>query len=110
VQPSTVVTFRLIPGAGDPVLGSHVEEHWLPVLGPTCYLLVRHIATEGGDGLDLELTYRQIADALGVSPAKARDAIHRLCRFGPVERDGLTILVPDGWPDAPLPHYRPAPA
>jgi hypothetical protein len=108
VQPSTVVTFRVIPGAGDPVLGEHVEEFWLPVLGPSAYLLARLIVTEGCDGLDLELTYRDIADALGVSPTKARNAIHRLCRFGPVTREGRVILVPDGWPEAPEPHYRPA--
>lgn len=103
VQASTEVTFRVVPGAGHGVLGWYVEEHWLPVLGPTCYLLARRVVIEGDTGLDVELTYRQFADALGVSPAKVRDAISRLRRFAPIEYEGDTIIVPDGWPDAPAP-------
>jgi len=111
VQPSTVVTFRVVWGAGHCALGGHVEEHWLPVLGPTCYLLARRVILHGGDGGDIGFTYRELADALGVAPSKARDAIHRLIRFGPVstEDEGHVIVVPNGWPEAPQRHHRPAP-
>jgi len=101
VQPSTEVTFRVIPGAGDHVLGTYVEEHWLPVIGPTCYLLARHVATEGADGLDVTFTYGYFAAALGVSPTKVCNAIRRLGRFGLIEHEADVILVRDGWPAPP---------
>lgn len=110
VQASTRVIFRLTHTEGHCVLGTYVEDNWLPVLGPTCFCLARHVATIGADGNDVICTYGPLATALGVSPAKVRDAIIRLCRFGPAEwfhppqyQRGGIIIVPNGWPDAPLP-------
>jgi hypothetical protein len=102
VQPSTVVTFNVQTTDGDnAVRGAYVEKHWLPVLGPTCYLLARHVIV-GGDGVT-SYTYGDLAAALGVSPVKVRDAVKRLRRFGPVTDTDGVITIPTKWPEAPAP-------
>lgn len=102
VQPSTRVNVQLVAGAGHPVLGAYCEGHWLPVLGPTCYLLARRFA-DSTHGIT-SYTYGDLAFALGVSPTKIRDAVKRLRRFGPVEYEDRIIVMPDYWPDAPPPY------
>ncbi len=82
----------------DPRSG-YVEQFWLPVLGPSCLLLVRRLAAEierAPDGFALDST--RWAQELGVGMKGGRHspfwrALDRACRFGAARRHGQRLSV-----------------
>lgn len=82
------------------ITGLYVERHWLPVLGPTCFVLARHLTR---NGVHYDVTYGELAQAIGVGPTKVRDAVKRLVSFGPAHWAGDRLVLPYRWPDAPAP-------
>lgn len=91
----------------DPVLdqlghdprSSYVERFWLPVLGPSCLLLLRRLAAElelQPDGFTVDVA--AWASELGVGMKGGRNgpfwrAIDRSCRFGAARRNGPRLAV-----------------
>lgn len=82
----------------DPRSG-YVEQFWLPVLGPTCLLLVRRLAAElerSPDGFTIDSTIW--AQELGIGMRGGRHspfwrALDRACRFGAARRHGDRLAV-----------------
>lgn len=88
--------------AGAPMHGlrsGYVEEFWLPVLGPSCVLLLRLIDRQlddhpGGFTLNVDDTAR----ALGIGHRRGRNSpmartLQRCCSFGAARMDGGHQLV-----------------
>jgi hypothetical protein len=77
----------------------YVERFWLPVLGPSCLLLVRRMSAElerRPDGFRLESA--SWARELGVGMKGGRHgpfwrAVERACRFGAARRNGERLVV-----------------
>ncbi len=85
-----VVLVRVWP---DPVIDTlgydprslYVEKFWLPVLGPTSVLLLRHLAQRFAvEGDEIELPIAATASALGLGPREGRDSplVRSLVRLG----------------------------
>lgn len=78
---------ELALSAHDP-LGTYVEDHWLPVLGPSALLALRWLTralAENPPGLEIPM--RDFARSLGLGRRTGRDApasrcLGRLCYFG----------------------------
>ncbi|MEM7273236.1 MAG: hypothetical protein AAF547_09175 [Actinomycetota bacterium] len=91
----------------DPVLDNlghdprspYVERFWLPILGPSCVLLLRRLAADlerSPDGFLLETA--RLAPALGIGMKGGRNgplwrAVERACRFGAAQRNGELLAV-----------------
>lgn len=84
-----MLTFRAIDVRGEPVTGRYFERYWLPVVGPTGTVLMRHLATE----LDRSDPYRILGHelaqmiGLGEETKRLRTTLQRLGRLG--------LLVPE---------------
>lgn len=97
----------LVSAWPDPVLdrlghdprSGYVERFWLSILGPSCLLLLRRLATElerQPDGFDLDTV--QWASELGIGMKGGKNgpfwrAIERGCRFGAAQRAGHRLAV-----------------
>lgn len=91
--PDTVVPIRAWP---DPVIDTighdprslYAEKFWLPTLGPTSLLLLRHLARrfEHGEGTDsvLELSLAAMSQTLGLGPRTGKNSplVRSLGRLG----------------------------
>lgn len=104
VFPAEVLAVSAWP---DPVLdrlghdprSTYVERYWLPILGPSCLLLLRRLAAEleqQPDGFDLVTA--DWAGQLGVGMKGGRNgplwrAVERGCRFGAAQRNGERLAV-----------------
>jgi hypothetical protein len=82
----------------DPRSG-YVERFWLPVLGPSCLLLVRRLAAdlERADS-GFEIDTAQLAQELGIGMKGGRHgplwrAVERACRFGGAHRNGDRLAI-----------------
>jgi hypothetical protein len=92
---------------GRPVADPYLEQHWLPVLGPSATWLVRCLARHLDDRDETELDLAELAVSLGMVHVPGRDgpfarAFGRLVVFGfaqpsPVRPDHLFVrtIVPD---------------
>ena len=77
----------------------YVERFWLPVLGPSCLLLIRRLAAElerRPDGFEIETA--RLAPELGIGMKGGRHgplwrAVERACRFGGARRNGERLAV-----------------
>lgn len=79
----------------------YVQAEWLPIIGPTAYLLAGQLAhTER-----TEARISELGAAIGVGGFRWRQALARLHRFGLVtmraEGDALIVTLLIHWPDAP---------
>ncbi len=82
----------------DPRSG-YVERFWLPILGPSCLLLLRRLAAElelQPDGFTIDVA--GWARELGVGMRGGRNgpfwrAIDRSCRFGAAQRNGSRLAA-----------------
>ncbi|MGI9595613.1 MAG: hypothetical protein ACR2QK_05615 [Acidimicrobiales bacterium] len=82
----------------DPRSG-YVERYWLSILGPSCLLLLRRLASEleqQPDGFDLDTV--RWASELGIGMKGGKNgpfwrAIERGCRFGAAQRNGNRLAV-----------------
>ncbi len=82
----------------DPRSG-YVERYWLPILGPSCLLLLRRLAAEierHPEGF--ELNTAQWASEIGLGMKGGRNgpfwrSIERGCRFGAAQRNGSLLAV-----------------
>ncbi|MGP8059129.1 MAG: hypothetical protein ACLP9C_05800 [Acidimicrobiales bacterium] len=95
----------------DPVVDSigldprsaYVERFWLPVLGPSATLLVRHLAERlerapGGFDLDLDATARSLGlGGSGGRHSPFRRSILRCCRYGLARHTGPGALAVRRW-------------
>ena len=84
---------------------TYTEEQWLPIIGPTGYLLAGQLTEWSKQDED---RVEQLAAALGVGAFRWMQALDRLVRFGlatlrvdPLDQSVLIITVLDRWPDAP---------
>lgn len=73
------------PGAEWSAVSTYVEVFWLPIIGPTPTLALRHLAgrlgrSEGAAGFDVDLA--ELAAELGVGGPALNRSIHRLTSFG----------------------------
>ena len=107
-DPPASVTVVQGRGTGHAIDGTYVHEMWLPVIGPTAFLLAGQLVDLYGYELVTEL-----ALSLGVGENRWRQALDRLVRFGlaavrldPDDSDRLIVTVLDRWPDAPEPANR----
>lgn len=92
---------------GRPVGDPYLEEHWLPVLGPSATWLVRALVRRLGDDDAMTVELSALARSLGMAHEPGRDgpfarAFGRLVIFGfaqpsPVRADHLFVrtLAPD---------------
>lgn len=96
-----------VVGWPDPVLdqlghdprSAYVERFWLPVLGPSCLLLVRRLAAElerRPEGFEVEST--RWARELGIGMKGGQHgpfwrAVERACRFGAARRNGPRLAL-----------------
>ncbi|MBM4409226.1 MAG: hypothetical protein FJ038_11695 [Chloroflexi bacterium] len=89
------IVFRMQPHAEYHPVSYYAETTWLPLLGPTAWLLGRRFAQDAMGGDELRYPVTTLAAQLGVQPNRVVAACRRLCRFGlGVETDeGFTIDV-----------------
>lgn len=96
-----------VVGWPDPVLdqlghdprSAYVERFWLPVLGPSCLLLIRRLAAElerRPDGFEVDSA--QWAGELGIGMKGGQHgpfwrAVERTCRFGAARRNGPRLAL-----------------
>lgn len=76
---------------------SEGEKQWLTILGPTAFLLARHLHEQvlyARHRVDLV----DVARAFGVPHSKIQSAMIRLTKFGLVINNGDRIVVPMMWP------------
>ncbi len=77
----------------------YVERYWLSILGPTCLLLLRRLASEleqEPDGFVLESGQWALELGIGMKGGKNGPfwrAIDRACRFGAAQRNGDLLAV-----------------
>lgn len=81
---------------------TYCRRYWLPLVGPTAYLVGVHFA-EAGSGT---WPTRAVGAAVGVKPSVVRNALQRLLAFGLVQHsdypDGTTIIgTATHWPSLP---------
>lgn len=84
---------------GEPIDSPYVERFWLPVLGPTSTLLLRHVdrrLAEAPDGVVLDIA--ELSRALGVSPivdtnGHVPKALNRCVHFGLAQPVGDVLAV-----------------
>lgn len=77
----------------------YVERFWLPILGPSCILLLRRLAADlerSPDGFTLDTP--QLAAEMGLGMKGGRNgplwrAVERACRFGSAQRNGDLVAV-----------------
>lgn len=83
----------------------YVQEHWLPVIGPTAFLIAGQLAD-----LKDEDFVSAMSTALGVGDQRWHQALNRLVRYGLATvrmGDGvLVVTMLDRWPEAPVPQAR----
>ncbi len=96
-----------VVGWPDPVLdqlghdprSGYVERFWLPILGPSCLLLIRRLAAElerHPDGFEIESA--RWARELGIGMKGGQHgpfwrAVERACRFGAARRNGPRLAL-----------------
>lgn len=85
-----------------PLGDAYCENEWLPIIGPTAYLLARKLLLGGH-----EQAAARVAKSLGVGENKLLAAVNRLERFGlATVTDGgygtVNVSILDRWPDAPV--------
>lgn len=82
----------------DPFSGE-AELEWLPILGPTAFLLARRITSDAQQGYFVH-DIPMLAQSLGVGPDQLRKSIQRLRRYGLLlqDRGAEEFKVPDPWP------------
>lgn len=99
VQPSTMIRVVIDsdPTNGHDIESAHVEQVWLPILGPTAMLLARRLLRAPHDITDYGLA--DLAHWLGVGYRKIDVALSRLDRFGPVYRFDDEVVIPRLWAD-----------
>lgn len=99
VQPSTIDISLVLGDTDDCFYNTEkAEEQWLPLMGPTAFLLARRLLRLGKRGLnsfDTEL----MASNLGVSQTKVVQSTNRLVRFGPAWFDDDLMMLPYHWPE-----------
>ncbi len=77
----------------------YVERYWLPILGPSCLMLVRRFGielVEHPDGFELDTVAWARALGVGVRGGKNGPfwrAVLRACRFGSAQRNGQLLAV-----------------
>lgn len=64
--------------AGEPVTGPYFERFWLPVVGPTAFVVMRHLAGQLRDQAPYEVDALELAGALGVYPNLLDKTLARL--------------------------------
>lgn len=91
----------------DPVLdqlghdprSTYVERFWLPVLGPSCILLVRRLAADielQPDGFSFESAQLAVELGLGIKGGRHGPfwrSLDRACRFGMAHRNNASMMV-----------------
>ncbi|MEL6980968.1 MAG: hypothetical protein AAFO29_00945 [Actinomycetota bacterium] len=96
-----------VVGWPDPVLdqlghdprSGYVERFWLPILGPSCLLLVRRMAAElerQPDGFEIESTLWARELGIGMKGGQHGPfwrAVERACRFGAARRNGPRLAL-----------------
>ena len=106
-EPSFPAETLRVTTLADPVLdrlghdprSTYVERFWLPVLGPSCLLLLRRLAAELEQQPDgFTLTTAQWAREMGVGMKGGKNgplwrAVERACRFGAAQRNGELLAV-----------------
>lgn len=106
-EPSFPAETLRITTLADPVLdrlghdprSTYVERYWLPILGPSCLLLLRRLAAEleqEPDGFTLATAQWAREMGLGMKGGKNGPlwrAIERACRFGAAQRNGELLAV-----------------
>ncbi len=104
VFPEDVVT---VTALADPVLdrlghdprSGYVERYWLAILGPSCLLLLRRLASElerRPEGFELDTVQWALELGLGMKGGRNDPfwrAIERGCRFGAAQRNGDLLAV-----------------
>lgn len=106
-QPSFPTDSLRVTPLADPVLdrlghdprSNYVERYWLPILGPSCLLLIRKLSAEleqQPDGFLLRTA--DWAQEMGVGMKGGRNgplwrAVERGCRFGAAQRNGELLAV-----------------
>lgn len=89
----------VIDAVGHDLRSTYVERFWLPVLGPSCTLLLRQLAGRfeaEPDGFDLDVA--DCARSLGLGAGLGRQAplgraVTRCAQFGAVQRFGAAGVV-----------------
>ena len=82
----------------DPRSG-YVERYWLPILGPSCLLLLRRLAAEleqRPDGFEIDTALWATELGIGMKGGKNGPfwrAVERGCRFGAAQRNGDRLAV-----------------
>lgn len=66
----------LLPG--EPVVGPYFERFWLPVIGPTAFVTMRHLAKAVGDEAPYVVDGDELAGILGIGPDVLARTIDRL--------------------------------
>lgn len=106
-EPSFPAETLRVTTLADPVLdrlghdprSTYVERFWLPILGPSCLLLLRRLAAELEQQPEgFTLTTAQWAREMGVGMKGGRNgplwrAVERGCRFGAAQRNGELLAV-----------------
>ncbi len=96
-----------VTGWSDPVLdrlghdprSTYVEQFWLPIVGPSCLLLIRRLAAElerQPEGFTFDSAAWSLELGVGVKGGRNGPfwrAIERACRFGATYRNGPVLAV-----------------
>lgn len=79
-----------------PVLGSYAETRWLPIIGPSCYVIGRYMA-QADTPFDMDPA--DLAPAFGLNAARLVAAVERLAfyRLASTSDTGATFHA--RWPD-----------
>lgn len=100
----TVLTVRrwvdpVVESVGQPAMSAYVERYWLPVIGPSCMVLLRKLALDLGEAPEVTYVVEDLAASIGTpgnspkgGPALAR-TIDRLCRYRVAMFVGDVLLV-----------------
>ncbi len=68
---------------GHHLRSEYVEQFWLPILGPSCLVLARHIGTNFDESTTAyESDTHTMARSIGVAPSQLARVINRLATFG----------------------------
>lgn len=76
----------------------YAERFWLPIIGPSSFVLSRNIATafDSNHG-PYETTEEHLAASLGLSPGNLRRVFDRLVSFGLAKRQPNNIAIRTHW-------------
>jgi hypothetical protein len=95
-----LIRCEITEGAGIDVCSVEAERRLVPLVGPTVFLLVRHLIRRVDEGGAAEcFLIADLAGAMGVPPAKIAHALKRALRFRLVSIDRGSVVVARRWTD-----------